>query len=199
MHEQVYKAYEEIFTRYTITGDVLEIGAIPYDDTLLCLKSLNSARSKIGLNLNGPFSYRDFEIIKGNANKMDFKNESFDLVICNAMLEHDKYFWKTIEEIKRVTKRNGLIVVGTPGFKEYKTEKFLRKFKKVPFTWRLRRLKLFDTILTSTLTFMIHDHPGDYYRFSPQAYEDVIFSDMNDVNIISIMTPPRIIGIGSKP
>jgi len=42
----------------------------------------------------------------------------------------------------------------------------------------------------------IHNWSGDYYRFSPQAYKDVIFDGMKVVEVYSIMVPPRISGIG---
>jgi hypothetical protein len=51
---------------------------------------------------------------------------------------------------------------------------------------------------TATITFQIHDAPGDYYRFSPQAFKEVFFEGMNDVEVRSIMLPPRIIGVGTK-
>jgi hypothetical protein len=45
-------------------------------------------------------------------------------------------------------------------------------------------------------TLWVHNFPGDYYRFSIQAFKDVIFEGMKDVKVYSILIPPRIIGIG---
>ena len=88
-----------------IRGSVLEVGAVPSDSSLLCMKSLQHASSKIGINLDSPHNYQDFKIVRGNANSMDcFQDNLFDAVLCNATLEHDKYFWKTLQEIRRGTK-----------------------------------------------------------------------------------------------
>ena len=46
-----------------------------------------------------------------------FRGENgFDAVVCNAMLEHDKHFWKTIEEIHRVSRPGAIIAIGVPGY-----------------------------------------------------------------------------------
>ncbi len=124
MHPRIFQEFEKICSERSITGSVLEVGAIPSNDSLLSMKSLESATEKVGINLNGPHEFEDFRIYKGNANCMDcFEDERFEVVLCNAMLEHDKYFWKTVAEIKRVTKPGGLIVIGVPGYKYFKAEK----------------------------------------------------------------------------
>jgi hypothetical protein len=45
----------------------------------------------------------------------------------------------------------------------------------------------------------MHYYPGDYYRFSPQAFKEVFFEGMDAVEIRIILSPPRIIGWGIKP
>jgi SAM-dependent methyltransferase len=196
----MFREYERICSERKITGSVLEVGAVPSEDTLLRLPSLQGAKEKIGINLDGPFEFSDFRIYKCNANSMDcFNNSQFDAVLCNAMLEHDKYFWKTISEIKRVTKPGGLIIVGAPGYKYYWLETLQLKLYKVPLIKRLSTNAFLNALFTATITFHIHDAPGDYYRFSPQTFEEVFLGDMDDVEIRSLMLPPRIIGIGRKP
>ncbi len=199
MHYRVYKEYERICEPLNFKGSVLEIGAVPSEKSLLCMSSLKNAKEKIGINLKPARKYKDFEIIQGNANLMPmFVDNMFDLVLCNALLEHDKYFWKTVSEIKRVTKINGTIIIGTPGFKNYKAEKIKSYLRKLPVLKQMSKNQYFDFLFYSTVTFEIHDAPGDYYRFSPQTYREVIFEDLEIINIISIMLPPRIIGVGKK-
>ena len=191
---------------------VLEIGAIPSKLSLLNMKCLKNATEKIGINLDGPYKYNDFKIIKGNANNMKiFKDETFDTVLCNGVLEHDKFFWKTISEIKRVTKPGGVIVIGVPGYADLSIERFLRKmpfigkyskkyqklpgeYQKIPFIG-----KYLASLYQSTVTFKLHDYPGDYYRFSPQTVREVFFEGMKNVDIRILMVPPRIIASGVKP
>ena len=45
-----------------------------------------------------------------------FEAASFDLVLCNSMLEHDARFWLTLEEIRRVLRAGGLAIIGVPGY-----------------------------------------------------------------------------------
>jgi hypothetical protein len=85
---------------------VLEVGAVPSDACLLNMKSLASATEKVGADLEGPSEYKDFKILNANANCLNcFEDGRFDGVLCNAVLEHDKYFWKTVPEIKRLPSR----------------------------------------------------------------------------------------------
>ncbi|MFC1856616.1 methyltransferase domain-containing protein [Thermodesulfobacteriota bacterium] len=204
MHPKVYQEFERICRDRNGGGAVLEIGAMPSDESLLCMESLQNVTEKIGINLDGPYCYKDFEILKVNANAMDcFKDNSFDTVLCNSVLEHDKFFWKTISEIKRVTKSKGLVVIGTPGYTLYRIEKQVKKTKsKVKSVPALKKVVLpwyLSWILTGTLTLRVHNHPGDYYRFSPQAFKEVFFEGMKDVHIATILLPPRIIGSGIIP
>ena len=118
MHIRIYEEFERICSKRNITGSVRELGSLPNERSLLCMKSLDGASEKVGINLNGPYEFRDFRIPKGNANAMEcFEDERFDVVRCNAMLEHDPYFWKSIAEIKRVTRPGGLIIICVPGYK----------------------------------------------------------------------------------
>lgn len=54
------------------------------------------------------------EVLKVNAEKMPFKDKAFNTVISNSTLEHIENLKKTIAEISRVTKKNGLIFFTTP-------------------------------------------------------------------------------------
>ena len=88
MHPSVYQAFEGICTARNVSGRVLEIGAVADDSSLLCMESLRSVDEKIGINLNGPEEYRDFQIFEGNGNDMNcFADGYFDAVLCNAVLE----------------------------------------------------------------------------------------------------------------
>jgi SAM-dependent methyltransferase len=200
MHRRVYQQFEKICTDRNVGGRVLEIGATPDDSSLLCMESLVNATQKIGINLGGPYRYRDFEILQGNANDMAcFADESFDLVLCNAVLEHDKFFYKSLSEIKRVTRSGGVIAIGVPGYRRIRgLERFQSLLGRIPLVRRLNSGGNTDALFTATLAFKVHDHPGDYYRFSPQAVEEVFFHGCSDVSVTTVMLTPRIIGSGVK-
>jgi SAM-dependent methyltransferase len=168
---------------------------MPSDDSLLCLPCLAHVKSKTGINLDGPHSYRDFRILRADANCMPcFPDESFDAVLCNSVLEHDKYFWKSIHEIHRVTRPGGLIVIGVPAYAEHRASRLGRV---------LRRIGIFSALLdsldASTLTLRTHHFPADYYRFSPQTVQEVLLEGLIETQSHTVMLPPRVIGVGVKP
>lgn len=197
MHPEIFATFDRICRVRKISGAVLEVGATPDDSTLLNLPALAGATKKIGLNLAGPAQHRDFTIIAGNANAMPvFCDGQFDAVLCNSTLEHDPHFWLTLAEIRRVTRSGGVIVLGTPGYGV------------IPFERKLARLlKLFPRSLRphwegmgfSTLTLKVHNHPGDFYRFSEQAYREVLLAGLRDIQVETHLSPPRFIGHGVKP
>jgi SAM-dependent methyltransferase len=191
VHPVIYRKISDICAERHAGGDVLEIGAVPSDDSLLCLACLSGARSRVGLNLDGPAHYRDFEILRGNANAMDcFADASFDTILCNATLEHDAFFWKTLSEIRRVARKGAVVVIGVPGYAKVQWEspmwRFLRLFSGRKPEW----------LRASTPTLIVHNCPGDYYRFSPQAMQEVFFQGFINVQVDVVLVPPRIIGSG---
>jgi len=199
LHPSVFAEFDRICARGNAGGDVLEIGSVPSPDTLLCLPSLSGAKSKIGLNLDGPHRYDGFEIVRGNANWMDcFADQSFDTVLCNSVLEHDRKFWQTAGEIRRVARAGALIAIGVPGFVtdplERKASRLAKALGKLGLPRTIR-----DALDASTLTLRKHCFPNDYYRFSERAVGDVLLEGLTDVEVSVILHPPRIIGMGFKP
>jgi len=197
MHPAVFAVFEEICRTRGIRGAVLEIGATPDDSTLLNLPSLAGAAEKIGINKTGGSRFKEFTILKADANDMIcFPGQRFDAVLCNAVFEHDRFFWKTLAEIRRVVRTGGWVVIGTPGFRRLSFEPKLRRwlarlarFSGHPAGWPWQH---------STLTLGVHNFPGDYYRFSEQTFREVFFEGMKDVVIRTVLVPPRIIGAGIR-
>jgi len=197
MHPAVLNVFDDICRKHLVNGSVLEIGATPDASTLLNLPSLSGAKKKIGINKVGASTFNGFEIRNVDANEMAcFETGFFDAVLCNAVLEHDPFFWKTLAEIRRVTRCGGLIAIGTPGYSQLPSErKWHRFFSKLKWCapgrdgWALEH---------STLTLAVHNFPGDYYRFSEQTFCDVFFEGMKNVTVQTVLTPPRIIGFGFR-
>jgi SAM-dependent methyltransferase len=192
VHPTVFNTFEEICSTRGISGAVLEIGAMPEPMTLLNLPSLAGAREKIGINISGGSRCDGVAILKVDANDMScFPDQHFDAVLCNAMLEHDRYFWKTLAEIRRVVRIGGLVVIGAPGYRRSpRPSRFRRLLAKVSAErWPIRR---------AAPTFPLHNFPGDYYRFSEQAFREVFFEGMCHVTIRTVMNPPRFIGAGTR-
>lgn len=198
MHPKVFREFQRICRERNAGGSVLEIGAVPSEDSLLCMRSLKDAAWKVGVNLEGPGSHNDFKILKADANNLScFEDGTFDTVLTNATLEHDPFFWKSLAEIRRVTKPGGLVVIGVPGYLKLRMEKGLSVLGRVPMLGPLMRLS-FGPLLASTLTLGIHPYPQDFYRFSPTAVREVLLEGMEEVELVSLLIPPRLIGAGRK-
>lgn len=53
--------------------------------------------------------------IVASGHSIPFPNNTFDYVVCAETLEHDEAPWLTADEIFRVTKEHGLVIVTVPG------------------------------------------------------------------------------------
>lgn len=72
-----------------------------------------------GLDMeNGP----NVDIVPQNTyNWQEINNDNYDVIISGQALEHIEFFWVTVAEMIRVTKRNGLICIIAPnGFGEHR-------------------------------------------------------------------------------
>ena len=154
----------------------LEVGGVLGANSLLRAPPLEGAE-RYALNLVEMESRAGVTAVTGNANDMHmFDDASFDLVMSNATLEHDRHFWKSLAEMWRVLRSGGFLIICVPGY------------VKDPERDRGKR----------TATYKIH-YRFDYYRFSEQAVRDVFFEGMERVEVAALMRPPRIVGHGYKP
>ena len=154
----------------------LEVGGVTGWRSLLRCPELEDAE-RYCLNLFEVRGVDGIIPVVGNANDMSvFEDESFDLVMSNATLEHDKHFWLSVAQMRRVLAPGGMLLIGAPGYIQnpHRDEG------------------------KATHTFRVHFH-FDYYRFSEQAFRDVFFDGMDDIAIQSILHPPRILGVAFKP
>jgi SAM-dependent methyltransferase len=177
MHPIVKERFETIIRDTGVRPRrALEVGGLMGPKGLLRMPELRRAERYV-LNLQPMESNGRITAVTGNANRMDaFEDASFDLVLCNATLEHDKHFWLSVAEMHRVLEPGGLLVIGVPGY------------VKDPEHDRGRW----------TRTYRVHFH-FDYYRFSEQAVREVFFEDMERVDTSIVGMPPRIVAHGWKP
>lgn len=195
MHPAVFDTFDRICRERGAGGRVLEVGAMPAPDTLLMLPSLAGARERVGINLDGPSRFAGCTILAGNANDMSaFADGSFDTVLCNAMLEHDAWFWKSLSEMQRVLRPGGLAVIGVPAFADLGMARAARLLRFLPLPRRLS-----EGLRASTLTLEVHNYPRDYYRFSVEACRTVLLEGLVETEVRQLLIPPRIIGAGVKP
>jgi hypothetical protein len=182
VHPKIQARFIEIIRTSGLKPDrALEIGGYVNENSLLLSPALEGSE-RYCLNLNRMRTDTPIKPVVGNANDMHmFEDDSFDLVLSNATLEHDKYFWRSLAEIRRVTRPGGLVIIGVPGYTKNRDE--------ASGTTRRGR---------GTVTFPVH-YRFDYYRFSEQAVRDVFLEGMEDVAVFPMLLPPRIIGHGRKP
>jgi SAM-dependent methyltransferase len=177
MHAEVQRQFQQVIRETGVRPRrALEVGGVVGRNSLLRFSELESTERHC-LNLISLPKTDDIAAVVGNANDMStFADEMFDLVMSNATLEHDKHFWLSLAEMRRVLAPGGLLIIGAPGY----TKDPERDHGK------------------STHTYRVH-YRFDYYRFSEQAYREVFFDGMEDVRLQVILEPPRIIGHGFKP
>lgn len=200
MHPIVFAAFERHCAALKPAGAVLEIGAEARADTLLNLPSLAATKSREGIN-PAPQPAGRYPIHAGTGNSMpEFADGSFDLVLCNSVLEHDASFWLTLSEIRRVVRPGGAVVLGVPG---YSTRggpgRGLARLASRLWREGLPGGALFAGLAAATPTLNVHNYPGDYYRFSVQAMREVLLKGFEVMALEELMLPPRIIGVGRKP
>jgi SAM-dependent methyltransferase len=154
---------------------VLEVGGVMGPKSLLDSPVVATAE-RVVLNMAPVREEVGVEFVLGNANDMPFEDDSFDLVMTISTLEHDKHFWLSLAEMKRVLEPGGLLIIAVPGF--------VKDPERDRGRW--------------TRTYRVH-FAFDYYRFSEQAVAEVFFDGMERVGVQALLIPPRIVGHGYAP
>jgi ubiquinone/menaquinone biosynthesis C-methylase UbiE len=101
---------------------ILEVGAGSGVDSLTLSKITGCKSTCVDYSLESlSFMKKNFKqagvkaaFIKADAQKLPFKDNSFDLVFSNGVMEHFKNPFPMIEESKRVLKKEGILIIGVP-------------------------------------------------------------------------------------
>ena len=194
MHAAVFGEFDRICRARGAGGAVLEIGAMPAADTLLCLPALAGAAERLGVNLDGPHDYGGFRIQRGDAHHLDLPAARFDTILCNSVLEHDPTFWRTLAELRRVARPGALVVLGVPAFGPAPRRRVLARLRGLPVIG-----PRIEARLASTPTLLPHHFPADYYRFSASAMREVLLAGLERIEVSVLLQPPRVIGAGTVP
>lgn len=72
---------------------------------------------------------RDFDIIRGDANALPFRDSSFDIIFSAGLIEHFEDPISLLEEFKRVLKEGGLLITYVPNLAHPNLRKLERLVK----------------------------------------------------------------------
>jgi len=119
MHANSYglmrSALEDLrLTDSLVAFTALDVGARVVDGQRLSYSSLFSGMkcSYLGMDIEPG---ENVDIVVGNPyDWKELKSDSFDLVICGQALEHIPYFWDVFQEMARVLKPEGSLIVIVP-------------------------------------------------------------------------------------
>jgi SAM-dependent methyltransferase len=147
---------------FDIKEPVLEIGSyqVKGQEDIAELRTFFKTKKYIGCDIRRGNGVDKIE----NAEKLTFEDNSIGTIIMVDTLEHVKNFNNTMNEIYRVLKKEGIVII------------------------------------TSTMYSPIHNHPSDYWRFTPASLE--LLLDRFDTKIIGYYGEKRfphlVFGIGIK-
>ncbi|MFO0814476.1 MAG: methyltransferase domain-containing protein [Gemmatales bacterium] len=97
---------------FSLPTPVVEIGSyhVPGQEGLIELRSLFQQGEYIGIDMRAGPGVDRVE----NVEKLTLRNQSAGTVIALSTFEHVKHFWKGVEEVKRILRPDGVLIVSTP-------------------------------------------------------------------------------------
>jgi len=187
--DNIFRVFDKNLKAYS-PKNMLDVGCGKGDRTLRLAEYLNiNAKNVFGLEYDDVSIEACEDLF--NVKKIDLETEdihwednTFDLVICNQVLEHLKNYKKVIDDLIRVTKKDGYIIIGIPNLAHLINRIFLlfgkqpmcidlgsshvRAFTHESFTKELssiRQIKLIDCkgSLMYPLPYFMGNYLSDYF------------------------------------
>ena len=120
MTPEVLEWYKEIIPRYSKEKPrILDVGSMDINGSP---KDVTSYSEYIGIDIK---EGKNVDVVL-NAHDITkrFNKESFDIVACSSMLNNDPEFWVSIENMRRVLKKYGLLLIAVPGINFRNSENY---------------------------------------------------------------------------
>jgi len=190
MHPKVNSTYQRLAEKYEMSGPFLEVGVGNREAAILSGSYFLGRPERFATNLSDKEILEEpeqasIQFIRCNSNDMRavFAEGQFGTVLSNAVIEHDKYFWRSLDEMKRILAPGGILAIGAPAY--------------VP------RTQLKDTLdetrlSKATITMDLHAMP-DYWRFSRMAFEEVICEGLELLELCVVGRVPVMLAVARKP
>lgn len=107
MRRKVYDYFNQIATRENLLdAKTLDVGSLDINGSLRPIfKDYTGMDMREGKNVD----------VVANGHEIPFGENTFDCVVCAETLEHDDFPQKTIDEIHRVIKPGGWLILAAPG------------------------------------------------------------------------------------
>ena len=185
---RIIREFQTLAATYHARGPYLELGVgTPKSAILLSEYFKGEERHIIGL---GEAPARDgVAFHRGDSNDMRnlFEDGRFLTVLWNGALVHDKFFWRSLEEIKRVLAPAGVLIAAAPDFSRSATQAGIKVVGPKG-----------NAIPNATMTHSVHPTRPDYWRISPQAMKNMILDGFDILEVREAMMPSRVFGVGVK-
>jgi SAM-dependent methyltransferase len=186
---RLVREFQTLAATHNVRGPYLEVGVGPLENAILLSEYFKGEeRHAIGPGESATRDGVDFH--RGDPNDMRglFRDGRFSTVLWNDALAHDRYFWRSLEEIKRVLAPGGVLIVAVADFSKSATEAGIKVVGPKG-----------NTILNATVTHSVHPTRPDYWRISPQAMKKMILDGFDILEVREAMMPSRVFGVGLKP
>lgn len=112
---------KEVFEKKGPFNSVLDVGSRDINGTVkgFILEAAAPFPARIvGIDMIGG---DNVDVVMNGHDLMErFEPESFDLVTCCEMIEHDNAFWITVENMRKIVKPGGYLMITAPGINFFK-------------------------------------------------------------------------------
>lgn len=107
-HLSFYRGLRPMLKKYA-RGKLIDLGA-----GKLILKPWVIGQVKSYQSVDLKKTHPDLDFIADIEDLKIFENNSFDTVLCIQVLEHTSHFWLALDEISRILKPNGILILSVP-------------------------------------------------------------------------------------
>ena len=189
MHPKVNEAFQKLAEKYELNAPFLEIGVTDRDSAILSGEYFQNKLERFATNLTEQEILEADEtaihLVRCNSNNMAgvFDDGHFNTILSNNVIENDKYFWRSLDEMKRILAPGGILVIGAPAYVPSKTLKF-----------GIENAQLNRATITMDV------QPGsDYWRFSRLAFGEVLCEGLEILELTVTGRVPMMIAVARKP